>query len=60
MVCIKYRNNKYATIGSVFRFLMISADTGLFGSHCNVWPDPVLTSASTDNITRLAFLSACK
>ena len=37
---IKYRNNEYATIGSVERFLMISAEPGIFGVCFNVWPDP--------------------
>ena len=37
---IKFGNNKYATIGSVEQLLMISADPGIFGVCCNVWPDP--------------------
>ena len=37
---VKYGNNKYATIGSVERFLMILAEPGIFGVCCNVWPDP--------------------
>ena len=39
---VKYGNNKYMTIGSVAWFFMISADSGIFGACCNVWPDPVL------------------
>jgi hypothetical protein len=39
----KCGNDKYATIGLVTWFLMISADPGIFGVYCNVWPDPAFS-----------------
>ena len=37
---VKYGDYEYATINSVEQLFMISADPGIFGVCCNVWPDP--------------------